>query len=110
MKKVSAEVVIGNLIIEAIQRGKREVTSDQFIDFDNSLSAIIKHKGMMTDFTPLQIYEFELNYPYFVEVVNDSLKLAEIDKGRWIQCFRAGLPISLIKDIKQSATIVFDSH
>lgn len=113
-QRVDAEVIIGNVLITAVERQQFEISLDYFTDFDKEVTILLKKRKTITSFSTFELLEFENNYPYFIDdFSNDTIKLKsyESDKdfrNRLVNNFRAGLPSYLVEDMMEALDTVFN--
>ena len=99
---VKTEVIIGNYIIELIEKGIFQFTIEDLHKLDNVLS--LRVAKMDYHYKPLvfHIYDFLEKYPSFVTSKDDTVyikKEAVKDKELVIRYFRIGCPKNLVAEI-----------
>lgn len=115
-KSISSDVIIGNLLIEAIERDVEQISFNQLLNFDNQISIAINAIDYSTKFSINNIHEFENNYPFFVSISNENnLRIVknknrmekDVIKNRLIRYFRIGLPNSVVSQVDIVSTLIF---
>ncbi len=116
-RRISAEYIIGNVLIEALERKKSFVDFDVIIKVDDFLYKELLEKYdtfSKVDFE--DIYSTVDNYPYFFKAKGNRLELAvsqdegELEglKERLLRYFRIGLPKCVVEAIHKSSEMVFN--
>ena len=113
-KKINAELVIGNILIEAIERKQILLTIEQIIEFETKFDELLKKDDAFTDFNLSEISLFTQNYPFFLEIkdsesveIQTSNDQIDIFTNRLKRYFRIGLPNNIVNDVKQTSELVF---
>lgn len=112
-KLISAEIVIGNYILDAISNsmGSRvveKISISKLIDYDEKLSDLIG-QGYFSKFNTNEIFEFQYNYPYIIRNINAgemdlSINEGTVDsfKNRLERYFRMGLPSNIVEAMNEA--------
>lgn len=109
---ISSEVVIGNFLIEAIEKNDYIIEIEKLYAYDKELSKQLKIHDYYTKFTPDKILAFQDNYPFFVTSVdNDFLNIVKRENEKQFvtlltRFFRLGLPKLVVEEMKKSSKAV----
>lgn len=106
MKVINSEAFIGNVLIEAVRNNMCEISIFQVIEIDNLFANAIKQQGFIPNFSMGKLFDFELNYPYFIKIEDGKIKLNTTDEGRLITKFRAGLPKGIVRCLREHINTV----
>ena len=115
-KSISSDVIIGNLLIEAMERDVEQISFNQLLNFDEQISIAINDTDYSTKFSINNIHEFECNYPFFVTISNENhLRIVknkdhtgkEVVINRLIRYFRIGLPKSVVNQVDEVSALIF---
>lgn len=101
MKVIDSEVFIGNILIEVANKNMCEVSIFQVIEIDDLFTNVIKKHGYVPNLSMGKLFDFELNYPYFIKIEDGKIKLNTTDESRLITYFRAGLPREVVKCLRE---------
>jgi hypothetical protein len=113
-KAISSDVVIGNFLIETLERDREHIEFKNLFDFDKKISKTIRGKNYSTKFSVNSIFEFQDNYPFFVSLSDDNcltiVKNGEknITINRLIRHFRIGLPTFIVEKVSLTYKNLFD--
>lgn len=113
-KLISSDVVIGNLIIEAVKREYNQISFEEIYRFDKLISDALKGKDYVTQFSGSSLSEFFDNYPFFVSLINDEcMQFLNLESNRdsvmkrLIRHFRIGLPNTVIAELTTASKVMF---
>lgn len=107
-KIINSDNVIGNFIIEAIENNKFEFSIESIVLFDKKISNNLKEYDYFTGFNYNKIWDFQENYPFFInEIEEDLVKISydinKQDKSQLIEqlkrYFRLGMPKTVIDEM-----------
>lgn len=109
MKYISSDIIIGNYLIEAIEKFKHEIFIDDLIIFDRMISEKLNEE-YCTIFSLDGINNFEDTYPFFIVLGKNGKIIIKIDYNNKFQenelkeClnsyFRIGLPTDIVNVMK----------
>lgn len=112
-KAISSEIVIGNLILEAVERDEKKIPIEDLISFDKKINISLKDMDYFTKFSIDNMFEFEKNYPFFISTINDNeLEIIKFDAPkeyflkRLTRYFRMGLPNDVINKLSAASKMV----
>ena len=107
---ISSEVVIGNFLIEAVEKNDYKIEIKKLYAYENKLTKQLKMHDYYTKFTSDKILAFQDNYPFFVTSVdNDFLNIVKRDNDEkqfvtlLTRYFRLGLPKFVVEAMKKSS-------
>lgn len=107
---ISSDVVIGNFVIEAVKKNDYKIELNKLYNFDEELSKRLKQYDIYTKFTPEKILDFQENYPFFIESIeNNSLRVAtDADHSKeflrlLIRYFRIGIPKLVVTKVEATS-------
>ena len=110
---ISSDVIIGNFIIEAVERNKFSVELQKLYSFDKELSGRLAQHNYYTNFNVKDVSCFGDQYPYLIESSSgDRFKITQNigsqDEFRrmLIRYFRYGMPKVVINEMKQILQII----
>ncbi len=109
---ISSEVIIGNFLIEAVEKNDYKIEIQKLYAYDKELSKQLKSHNYYTKFTPDKILAFQDNYPFFVTSVdNDFLNIVKRDNEKQFvtlltRFFRLGLPRLVVEEMKKTSKAV----
>ncbi len=114
-KIISSEVVIGNFLLEAVERNTFDVSIEDMVIYDEKLSEQLKEHNYFTRFNFEEILDFKDNYPFFVQGIqsnyirimnemDNKTKLKE-QLGRY---FRMGMPTLVVNEMISASKSIFD--
>lgn len=112
-KSINSNVVIGNFLIEAVTRDKKYVSYEELISFDDLISEKLNEINYITKFSVNQIFDFEDDYPFFIESIKDEkiyiyLEHKDITISRLQRYFRMGLPSVILDELTNTSSEVLD--
>lgn len=112
-KSINSNVVIGNFLIEAVTRDKKYVSYEELISFDDLISEKLNEINYITKFSVNQIFDFEDDYPFFIESIKDEkiyiyLEHKDITINRLQRYFRMGLPSVILDELTNTSSEVLD--
>jgi len=112
-KSINSNVVIGNFLIEAVTRDKKYVSYEELISFDDLISEKLNEINYITKFSVNQIFDFEDDYPFFIESIKDEkiyiyLEHKDITINRLQRYFRMGLPSVILDELANTSSEVLD--
>jgi len=112
-KVVNGDILIGNFLIEALNKGRIEVSYKDIMEFDRKLITTLEQDNYATRFSVNSIDNFENSYPFFVMPgENRSFRFvpfdeAELGKQNFLERlkrnFQMGLPNTLIEKLTSTA-------
>lgn len=105
-KIIDSEVVIGNILIELLEKNVQTIGFDKIVTFEEELSKKLNKLDYYTTFNLQEISKFEENYSFFITsrheelIVNEKL-FDESKQGmdRLSRHFRYGLPTLITEQI-----------
>ncbi len=113
-KIISSDIVIGNFVIEAVEKDDFEIELKKIYDFDTKLSKeLIKH-DYYTKFDPINVIEFQENYPFFIKSINESLVCVDDSNKKdylmnmLIRYFRIGIPKIVAQEMKTISQTILE--
>ena len=101
MVLVNTDVIIGNYIIELVEKGRRRFSFAELKEFDDVLS--LRVAKLEYHFKPLlfHVEDFADTYREFVRQDRDGFFIPkDVDKPLLIRHFRIGCPADLLNEIK----------
>lgn len=114
-KIISSETVIGNFIIEAVEKEDFKIEISKLFEFDTKLSQILTKLDYYTNLNTLKIVEFAENYPFFVKSVDDGyLNIVNEAKDNKVltnkleRYFRFGMPKSVIDQMQNTSKALLE--
>lgn len=113
-KIINSDIIIGNFIIEAVEKNDFEVKISQLYDFDLKLSEKLIEYNFYTKFDPINVIEFQEEYPFFIKSVNkttfcvDNSNNKEHLKQMLIRYFRIGIPKIVSQEIKNISEMILE--
>lgn len=114
-KMISSETVIGNFIIEAVEKEDFKIEISKLFEFDTKLSQILTKLDYYTNLNTLKIVEFAENYPFFVKSVDDGyLNIVNEAKDNKVltnkleRYFRFGMPKSVIDQMQNTSKALLE--
>lgn len=114
MKYISSDIIIGNYLIEAIEKFKHEIFIDDLIIFDRMISEKLNEE-YCTIFSLDGINNFEDTYPFFIKLVKNNrihIKLSNnsSDKSEFMDLlnryFRVGLPKDVLDKMVSASKVI----
>ena len=112
-KSISCDVVIGNLMIEAIEKDHTEISFDKLFQFDERVNFELKEK-YLTKFSINSVKRFESDYPFFVvETSNNCIRIVDYKANRAAlldrlkRYFRIGLPSVVVNEFISVSEEIF---
>ena len=106
-KIISSDVVIGNFLLEAIERDTFNVLIEDMVIYDEDLSWKLNKYNYFTRFDYEKVLDFTENYPFFAQIIESNYirimnKMNNKDKlreqlGRY---FRIGIPTLVVNEIR----------
>lgn len=105
-KIISSDIVIGNFIIEAVEKDNFEIELNKIYDFDTKLSEKLMKHNYYTRFDSINVIEFQENYPFFIKSINERFVCVDDSKKKdefmnmLIRYFRIGIPKIVAQEIK----------
>ena len=112
-KSISSDAIIGNFIIESIEKNDFSVELKKLDAFDTELSGRLAQHNYYTNFNIKDVSFFRDQYPFLIESYNDEG--FRIAKKNWTQeelrdmllrYFRYGMPKVVINEMKQTLQTV----
>ena len=106
-KCVSSDVIIGNFIIESVERNNFNVELKKLYTFDNELSSRLVQHNYYTNFKAEDVSYFIDQYPFLIESYTDEgfritqkNKTQEELRDTLLRYFRYGMPKVVINEMK----------
>ena len=106
-KFISSDSVIGNFVIESLEKNDFTIELKKLYDFDTLLSEKLITQDYYTKFDSGRIIDFKENYPFLVESLeNDCLHIVkdienrEVFNSMLVRYFRLGMPKFVITQMK----------
>ena len=106
-KTISSEAIIGNFMIEMVEKNNFEMQIDNLIVFEKKLSKQLKKHEYFTKFDFIQILDFKENFPFFVDNIDENFLIIKQNDQDSIKLttqlsryFRLGMPKLVIDEIK----------
>lgn len=106
-KIISSDSIIGNFVIEALEKDDFKIDLEKLYDFDEQLSANLEKHNYYTKFDLIEVIDFSENYPFLIESLdNDCFHIVKNigDKARFqsmlLRYFRFGMPKIVIDEMK----------
>ena len=109
-KKLMSDYIVGNILIEAIDRQKYCVRIEDVFKIDDELSKLLIVEDTYSDVDVNDICLFAENYPYFSHIEDDHICIKDNNnklKIRLLKYFRVGLPLNIVEQISSASNIVF---
>jgi hypothetical protein len=113
-KSISCDLVIGHLIIEAVERDYDQISFDKIYKFDELISDALRKKEYVTRFSSSSLSDFQDNYPFFISSIgNECIKLVNFESNkesimnRLIRHFRIGVPNTVITELTTVSNAIF---
>lgn len=114
-KIISSDAVIGNFILESVERNNFSISIEKMISYDEELSQKLRAYDYFTRFDFDEIIDFRDNYPFFVKSVESNyIKiLDETEDTRKLinqlkRHFRVGMPTLVINEMISVSKSIFD--
>lgn len=104
-KIISSDAIIGNFILELVEKNNFCISIDKMIHWDEKLSENLKKHNYYTKFDFHSILDFQDNYPFFIESVESNCikifnKLNKITlMNQLARYFRIGMPKLVVDEI-----------
>ena len=112
-KFISSDTIIGNFVIESIEKNDFSVELQKLYSFDKELSGRLAQHNYYTNFNVKDVSCFRDQYPYLIESSSgDGFRIAQKigsqDEFRrmLIRYFRYGMPKVVINEMKQTLQII----
>ncbi len=106
-KIIDSELVIGNILIELLEKDIKTIEFEKIIKFEEKLSKKLNKLDYYTTFSIQELSKFEENYSFFITLCHESLvfnpKLFEEKKNgvnRLSRYFRYGIPTVITEQIE----------
>ena len=114
-KIISSEAVIGNFILESLERNYFTVSIKKIVEYDNILSQKLESYDYFTKFDFDEILNFKYNYPFFVKSIEpDYINFFDEveDRMRMInqlkRHFRIGMPTLVVNEMISTSESIFN--
>lgn len=106
-KLISSDSIIGNFVIESLEKNDFQIELQKLYDFDEQLSERLEKHNYYTNFDLQRVLDFKDNYPFLVEsmdnkcfsIVKETEKKDEF-YSMLIRYFRLGMPKVVIREMK----------
>lgn len=113
-KFISSDSIIGNFLIEAIEKDDFQIELKKLYDFDQQLSKKLEKHNYYTNFDLLRVSDFHENYPFIIESLDNEYFHIYKDvsnkddfRSMLVRYFRLGMPKIVISEMKSiSQTIL----
>lgn len=111
---ISSEAVIGNLILESVERNLFSIPIDKIINYDELLSQNLEENEYYTRFDFDEILDFIDNFPFFVyPIESEFLSIHKVANNTTLinqltRYFRIGMPTPLIKVMKSVSRSILE--
>lgn len=113
-KIISSDAVIGNFILESVERDNFDVSIEKMFNYDEKLSKELKTHNYFTRFNYDEILDFSENYPFFVKSVEsnhikifDEMNNKTTLINQLIRYFRIGMPKLVVDEIVSVSNSIF---
>lgn len=112
---ISNRLVIGNYLIESIEKNKYTFTLDEFDRFEKELTIKLNRIDYYSTFDEEGIFDFIEDYPSFLKFDSDTLTISnEMDKERFLKLlkryFRVGISKSISSAISETSRVAIVSN
>ncbi len=106
-KFISSDSIIGNFVIESLEKDDFSIELEKLYKFDDQLSRKLVEHNYYTNFDLVKVNDFKENYPFFIEsldseclhIVND-INNRDKFQSLLIRYFRMGMPKFVINEMK----------
>lgn len=107
-KFISSDSIIGNFVIESVEKDDFQIELEKLYIFDKELSKRLKKHNYFTNFNVKEISSFKDNYPFIIKSYNnESFSIIQRIESKdefhsmLIRYFRLGMPKVVINEMKQ---------
>ncbi len=104
-KIISADLVIGNFIINSLIHGYNLFKVSDLVDYDSKLSKKIADQDYFTKFNLNGLINFQINYPFILNGIDDPNRVeiqANIGQEQLVRYFQMGLPNYVVKNMTEA--------
>lgn len=105
-KIISSEAVIGNFIIESVERDNYDISIEKMNNYEKQLSENLEKYNYFTRFDFDEILDFTENYPFFVKSLQSNhMKICNKSNNntnlinKLKRYFRIGMPTLVINEM-----------
>lgn len=105
-KFISSDSIIGNFVIESLEKNNYKIEFEKLYDFDEQLSRSLEAHNYYTKFDLVKVFDFKEQYPFLIESLENEcfniVKNIEIEsfQATLIRYFRLGMPKIVIDKMK----------
>ncbi len=111
-KIISSDLIIGNFVIESLEKDDFKIEFEKLYDFDDKLSSNLEKYNYYTNFDLSNVIEFKQNYSFLIESYDDEcfnvVKDIENFQSLLIRYFRLGIPKFVIDEMKRVSKSILE--
>lgn len=111
-KFISSDSIIGNFVIESLEKNNYKIEFEKLYDFDEQLSKNLEAHNYYTNFDLVEVFDFKEQYPFLIESLeNECLNIVQdIERKSFqaslIRYFRLGMPKIVINEMKSISQMI----
>ena len=116
-KIISSDAVIGNFILESLERKYLSSSINKIVEYDKALSQKLESYNYFTKFDFDEVLNFNYNYPFFIKSIETD-HIEFLDKSDDISSvinqlkryFRIGMPTIVVNEMISASDIIFKAE
>lgn len=111
-KFISSDSIIGNFVIESLERNNYKIEFEKLYNFDEQLSRNLKAYDYYTKFDLVKVFDFKEQYPFLIESLENEcfniVNNVEVEsfQATLIRYFRLGMPKIVIDEMKSISQMI----
>ena len=115
-KVISSDSVIGNLILESVERNQFTISIEKMFNYDELLSQKLESEDYCAGFDYFEILDFIDDYPFFVSPIDSNCLLIKNIENKSVlinqltRYFRIGMPTYVIDVMKSVFSSVLEQE